>query len=87
MCWVMPPASPATTLVCADAVEQEGLAVVDVAHDGDDRRPGPQVLLVLVLVVVEILGLELGFLFLAGVDQADAGAQLRREQLDHVVAQ
>ena len=37
----------------ADAVEQQRLAVVDVAHDGDDRRAGPQVLLVLVLVVVE----------------------------------
>ena len=38
MCWVMPPASPPTTLVCADRVEQRGLAVVDVAHDGHDRR-------------------------------------------------
>ena len=27
----------------ADAVEQLGLAVVDVAHDGDDRRARPQV--------------------------------------------
>ena len=39
------------------------------------------------LVVVEVLGLELGFLLLAGVDQADVGAQLGREQLDHVVRQ
>ena len=36
----------------ADGVEQQRLAVVDVAHDGDDRRAGPQVLLVLLLVVV-----------------------------------
>ena len=58
----------------ADAVEQQRLAVVDVAHDGDDRRPRPQQLLVLLVVVVEVLGLELGFLLLAGVDQADGGA-------------
>ena len=28
----------------ADAVQERGLAVVDVAQDRDDRRPGPQVL-------------------------------------------
>ncbi len=38
MCWVMPPASPAATSVDADGVEQRGLAVVDVTHDGDDGR-------------------------------------------------
>jgi hypothetical protein len=38
MCWVMPPASPAGDVGGADGVEQRGLAVVDVAHDGDDRR-------------------------------------------------
>ena len=32
MCWVMPPASPATTLAWRMRVEQRGLAVVDVAH-------------------------------------------------------
>ena len=37
MCWVMPPASPAATLARADVVQQRGLAVVDVAHDGDHR--------------------------------------------------
>jgi hypothetical protein len=39
MCCVMPPASPAPRS-CADVVEQRGLAVVDVTHDGDDRRAG-----------------------------------------------
>ena len=34
----MPPASPATTLVFAQRVEQRSLAVVDMAHDGDDGR-------------------------------------------------
>ena len=38
MCWVMPPASPAGDVGLADGVEQRRLAVVDVAHDGDDRR-------------------------------------------------
>ena len=71
----------------ADPVEQERLAVVDVAHDGDDGRPGPEVLLALFLYVFEVLGLELGFLLLARVDQADLGADLGGEELDHVVAQ
>ena len=71
----------------ADAVEQQGLAVVDVAHDGDDGWTRPQVLLVLLLVVVEVLGLQLGFLLLTRVDQADGRAELSGEQLDHVVAE
>ena len=72
----------------ADAVEQQGLAVVDVAHDGHDRRPGTQLRLVLFLVVVvEELGQQLGLALLARVDQAHLGAELGREQLDHVVGQ
>ena len=71
----------------ADAVEQQGLAVVDVAHDRDDRRAGPEERVLVFLVVVEVLGLELGFLLLARVDEADGGAELGREQLDHVVAE
>ena len=54
----------------ADAVEQLGLAVVDVAHDGDDRctvRPG-LVLVVFVLGDVEHLA-ELDLLLLARVDE------------------
>ena len=38
MCWVMPPASRLGDVGLADGVEQRGLAVVDVAHDGDHRR-------------------------------------------------
>ena len=37
MCCVMPPASRSATRVVADGVEQCRLAVIDVAHDGDDR--------------------------------------------------
>src|SRR5205085_2849056 len=69
----------------ADAVEQQGLAVVDVAHDGDDRRAGPQVFLGVVLVAEH--GLEGHLLLLAGVDEQDVGAQFGGEQLDHVVGQ
>ena len=70
----------------ADPVQEERLAVVDVAHDGHDRRAGPEQGLVLLL-VVEVLGLQLRFLLLAGVDEADVGVQLGGEQLDHVVRQ
>ena len=71
-----------------DAVEQQRLAVVDVAHHGDHRRAGPEIGLILFLVVViEELGQQLGLPLLPRVDQADVGAELRREQLDHVVAQ
>ena len=70
----------------ADAVEQGRLAVVDVAHDGHDRRPRPQQLVpVLVVLFGEVPGLELGFFLLARLDQAHVGADLGREQLDHVV--
>ena len=69
----------------ADAVEQQGLAVVDVAHDGDDRRAGPLELRIVVVVVVEE-GLELHLLLLAGLDEQHVGAQLEGEQLDLLVA-
>ncbi len=61
--------------------------MVDVAHDGHHRRAGTQVLLALFLFLFEVLRLELGFLLLAPVDQADLRADLGREQLDHVVAE
>ena len=62
--------------------------MVDVAHDGDHRGAWPQVGLVLLLVVVvEELGQQLGLALLAGVDQAHLGAQLGGEQVDHVVGQ
>ena len=70
----------------ADLVEQRGLAVVDVAHDGDDRRAGRLQLLVLVVAVVE-QRLQLHLLLLAGVDQQQVGADLEREQLHLLVGQ
>ena len=84
MCWVMPPASPATTLADADPVEQQRLAVVDVAHDGDDRRTQLLGVGVVVVLVVE-QGLELELLLLAGIDEEHVGADLEREELDLLV--
>ena len=71
----------------ADAVEQQRLAVVDVPHDGDDRGAGPLVGLVLLVLVLEVAGQQLGLLLLAGVDEAHVGTDLGREELDHVVGQ
>jgi hypothetical protein len=60
--------------------------VVDVTHDGDDRGAGDGVLVVVVHELFDTeAGLKLYLLLLAGVDQADLGADLSGEQLDHVV--
>ena len=69
-----------------DRVEQLGLAVVDVTHDGDDRRPGHQVgLVALVLAEVDVERLEqLPVLFL-GRDDLDVVVQLGAEQLEGLV--
>jgi hypothetical protein len=61
----------------ADGVEQRGLAVIDVAHDGDDRRAR--------LKVLGVLG-ELGFqraLFLEA-DLFDGSAEDLRQVADHL---
>ncbi len=71
----------------ADLVEQQRLAVVHVTHHGDDGRARALVGVVLDVLVLEVSSEELGLLFLARVDQAHVGPQLRREELDHVVAQ
>ncbi len=71
----------------ADAVEQQCLAVVHVAHDGDDRRPRPLIGLVLLVLVLEIPGQQLRLLLLARVDQAHVCPDLCGEELDHVVGQ
>ena len=68
----------------ADLVEQRRLAVVDVAHHGDHRRPR---LLVLVVVGVVEQRLELDLFLLAGLDEEDLGADLEGEQLHLVVRQ
>ena len=72
----------------ADAVEQQGLAVVDVAHDGDDGRTLLEVGLVLVL-GPDHLEQELERLLLlgTGIDEPELGSDLVGEQLDHLVAQ
>ncbi len=65
----------------ADRVQESGLAVVDVAHDGDDRRPGQQIgLAALVLTELKVERLEqLAVLFLRA-DHLDVVVQLRAEQ-------
>ena len=74
MCCVMPPASPAATLALRMRVEQGRLAVVDVAHDGDDRRTRHGVLSVArrTLCAEQVLLLERDVLHLE--------AELRRDE-------
>ena len=71
----------------ADPVEQRRLAVVDVAHHGDDRRTGLEQRLVLVLVVVAEHRLELELLLLTGLDEEHLGAERLGDQLDHLVGE
>src|SRR3954471_6953830 len=53
----------------ADRVEQLGLSVVDVSHDGHDRRTGDEILFVLVGVELEVEALQdLSVLFLGRYD-------------------
>src|SRR5829696_6952724 len=68
----------------ADGVQQLGLAVVDVAHDGHDRRAGTQILVLVGLGVLPALDLLQG-VGLAGVDDLDVGADLLGEQGDRLV--
>ena len=90
MCWVMPPASPRGDVRVADRVEQAGLAVVDVTHDGDDRRTGLEVLVVLALELgleVDVEGVEqLALLLLRG-DDLDVVAELGAEQPEGVLVE
>ncbi len=71
----------------ADPVEQQSLAVVDVAHDGDDRGPRLLIVVLFLFLVAEELRSERGLLLLAGVDQSDLRADLSSEEVDHVVGQ
>ena len=68
----------------ADLVEQGRLAVVDVTHHRDHRRPR---LLVLLVVGVVEQRLELDLLLLARLDEEDLGADLEGEQLHLIVRQ
>ena len=72
----------------ADLVEQLGLAVVHVAHNGDHRRPDGEVLCEFTLVEVGLQQFEqLVFLLLPGIHQPDLCAYLGGKELDHVIGQ
>jgi hypothetical protein len=70
-----------------DAVEQGRLAMVDVAHDGNDGRPRSQqlFLVVVVILVAEIASLELCLFLFTGIDEPYDGADLGGKKLDHVI--
>ena len=70
----------------ADRVEQRGLAVVDVTHDGDDRRARLEQRLV-VLVVVAEHRVQLELVLLAGLDEEHLGAERLGDELDHLVGE
>ncbi len=87
MCWVMPPASPATTSVerirSSSRVLPWSTWPMTVTTGGRGRWSAS----VLFVLVLEVAGQQLGLLLLAGVDQAHVGADLGGEELDHVVGQ
>src|SRR5690606_18507693 len=65
-----------------DGVQQLGLTVVDVAHDGDHRRPRHQVLLAArVLAVLDVERLEELAVLVLGADDLDVEVQLEPEGL------
>ena len=69
-----------------DRVEQGGLAVVDVTHDGDDRRARLlERVVVFVVVAEQRLQLQLGFL--AGLDEQHVGTERLGDELDHLVGE
>ena len=86
MCWVMPPASLSTDVGVAKRVEELGLAVVDVTHDGDHRRPEGEVgLVALVLTELEVERLEQLAVLVLGRDDLDDVVELLTEQLERRV--
>jgi hypothetical protein len=72
----MPPASP-DDIGFADRIEQRRLAVVDVTHDGDDRRPRLHVLGL-------VLDIENAFLDIGLGDAADGVAEFLGDEFSHV---
>ena len=67
----------------AQRVEELGLAVVDVTHDGHDRRTDDQVVLVaLVLTELEVEGLEQLAVLVLGGDDLDDVVELLADQLE-----
>ena len=81
----------ATGLAChhvgvAQCVEQFRLAVVDVTHDGDDRRTGPEVLLAAdVLPELQVEGFEQFAVLVLRRDHLDVVVQLGAQHLKSVV--
>ncbi len=71
----------------ADAVEQRGLAVVDVTHDGDDRRARLEQRLVVFVVVGGEQRDQLDLLLAAGLDDQHLRAERFGDQLDHLVGE
>ena len=70
----------------AQRVEELGLAVVDVTHDGHDRRTDDEVALVaLVLTELEVEGLEQLAVLVLGRDDLDDVVELLAEQLERLV--
>jgi hypothetical protein len=69
----------------ADPVEQRGLAVVDVPHDGHDGRARLEQAVVLFLLILTEERLQLELSFLAGLDQQHLTAEGLGDQLDHLV--
>ena len=60
--------------------------MVDVTHDGHDRRARSELLLVVVVAVVEER-LQFEFLLLTWVDEKEVGADIESEQLHVIVGQ
>jgi hypothetical protein len=86
MAWVMPPASLRDHVRVAQRVQQLRLAVVDVTHDGDDRRTGREVVLVAgVLTELQVEGLQQLAVLVLGADHLDLVVQLGAEHLQRVV--
>ena len=69
----------------ADRVEQLGLTVVDVTHDGHDRRPGDQPLLVDVGVEVDVEPREQLAVLVLGADDLHVEAEVLAEQQQRLV--
>ncbi|SKY18313.1 Uncharacterised protein [Mycobacteroides abscessus subsp. abscessus] len=75
-----------THVLLTDGVEQAGLAVVDVTHDGDHRRTLFEILFAaLVLAVGEIEALEELAIFVLRADDLDVVVHLGAEQLQRLV--
>ena len=71
----------------ADRVEQRRLAVVDVTHDGDDRRARLEQRFVFFVVVADEQREQLDLLLAAGLDEQHLRAERLRDELDHLVGE